>query len=115
MELKTRPDFTLKSGFSKQERGFGHIQTEKGRKGYAITQDELDVKKEEFFARGGTVERLDQNGNFLSEGAANTEARAMEVDGTLATILSDIHSQINSDFRVIPRSLYTALAVGYED
>ena len=115
MGLKTRPDFTLKSGFSKQERGFGQIQSEKGRKGYAITQDELDVKKEEFFARGGTVERLDQNGNFLSEGAANTEARAMEVDGTLDTILSDVRSQVNSDFRVIPRSLYTAVAVGYGD
>ena len=50
MGLKTRPDFTLKSGFSKQERGFGQIQSEKGRKGYAITQEELDAKKEEFFA-----------------------------------------------------------------
>ena len=115
MELKARPDFTLKSGFSKQERGFGQIQSEKGRKGYEITQDELDVKKEEFFARGGTVERLDQNGKYLSEVTANTGARVMEVDGTLDTILSDIHSQVNSDFRVIPRSLYTAVAVGYED
>ena len=115
MGLKTRPDFTLKSGFSKQERGFGQIQSEKGRKGYAITQDELDVKKEEFFARGGTVERLDQNGNYLSEVTANTGARVMGEDGTLDSILSDVRSQVNSDFRVIPRSLYTALAVGYED
>ena len=115
MELKARPDFTLKSGFSKQERGFGQIQSEKGRKGYAITQEELDVKKEEFFARGGTVERLDQNGNYMNEVLSNTESRVMREDGTLDTILSDVRSQVNSDFRVIPRSLYTAVAVGYGD
>jgi len=115
MENKTRPDFTLKSGFSKQERGFGQIQTEGGRKGYAMTQDELDVKKEEFFARGGTVERLNQYGKHYHESAADTEAKVMAVDGTLDTIISEIHSQINSDFRVIPRSLYAAVAVGYGD
>ena len=115
MENKIRPDFTLKSGFSKQERGFGQIQSERGRKGHAITQEELDVKKEEFFARGGTVERLDQYGKYSHESAADTEARVMEVDGTLDTIISDIHSQVNSDFRVIPRSLYAAVAVGYGD
>jgi hypothetical protein len=115
MENKTRPDFTLKSGFSKQERGFGHIQSERGRKGHAITQEELDVKKEEFFARGGTVERLDQNGNYLHEVLSNTEAYIMREDGTLDSIISDVRSQVNSDFRVIPRSLYNAVAVGYGD
>ena len=84
-------------------------------KKFSITQEELDVKKEEFFARGGTVERLDQNGKYLSEVTANTGARVMGEDGTLDSILSDVRSQVNSDFRVIPRSLYTALAVGYED
>ena len=115
MENETRPDFTLKSGFSKQERGFGQIQSESGRKGHAITQEELDVKKEEFFARGGTVERLDQNGNYLHEVLSNTEAYIMREDGTLDSIISDVRSQVNSDFRVIPRSLYNAVAVGYGD